>query len=79
MPGRGNDYQEKANAWLDILYYVIVIGLIITIGLMYREWQGRKLEYDRLVREAAAQEQNVEIELRKVNSDLEESVEEGGL
>lgn len=71
MPGKGNVYHEKANIWLNILYYLVVIFLIAVIVMMYRNWRGRQAEYNRLVREASAQEQNTQIELRKTADDAE--------
>ena len=71
MPGKGNVYHEKANIWLNILYYLVVIFLIAVIVLMYRKWQGRQAEYNRLVKETAAQEQSLQIELRKTADDAE--------
>ena len=67
-------YQEKTNFWVKIFYYIIVVGLIITIGLMYREWEDRKVEYTRMVQEASAQDQSKIIELHPQFSEADEEV-----
>ena len=73
MAGKGNVYQEKENIWKNILYYAAVVALAVVIGLMYKDWQGRKAEYARMVQEASAQDQSINIEMRK---DFSENAEE---
>ena len=73
MAGKGNVYQEKENIWKNILYYAAVVALVVLIGLMYKDWQGRKAEYERMVQEAAVQDQSISIEMRK---DFSENAEE---
>ncbi len=78
MAGKGTVYHEKENKWLNILYYVAVVCLILVIVLMYKDWQGRKAEYTRLVQEASAQDQNINIELRKTfTEDSEDMIDTG--
>ena len=72
MAGKGKVYHEKENKWLNVLYYVVVVCLIVVIALMYKDWQGRKAEYTRMVQEASAQDQNINIELRKTYSEVPE-------
>ena len=73
MAGKRNVYQEKGNIWKNVLYYAAVVALVVLIGLMYKDWQGRKAEYVRMVQEASAQDQSINIEMRK---DFSENAEE---
>lgn len=78
MAGKGNVYHEKRNIWKDILYYFVVVCLLAALGLMYKNWQGRKAEYVRMVQEASEQDQSINIELRKTFEENPEDISENG-
>ncbi len=62
---------KKYNIWSNILYYIVIAGLVASIVFMYKNWSMRKVEFAKMVEEASAQDQGYVIELRK-NNDLEE-------
>lgn len=66
MASNGNQYREKNRVWLNILYYTIVFFLILSMIVMYSGWKKRRAQYSILVQEAAYQDQDFEIELRKL-------------
>ena len=72
---RRNQYQEKNNPFLTLLYGAVVLALIIAMAFMYLNNRQRRSEYDRLVQEAALSETSYDIESRK-GAIMEEPEEE---
>ena len=71
----GEGLFKKYNIWSNILYYIVIAGLLASIVFMYKSWDMRSKQFAKLVEEASAQDQGYAIELRK-NKDTENNAAE---
>ena len=58
-----------------VLYYIAILCLLILIGLMYNQWNGRKRQYEQLVKEASLQDHAYDIALKKNTEESDELIE----